>query len=189
MPMLIGITGVARAGKDTLAGYLRDYFGFTPMSFATPLKIAASIAFCDLPENFSTQEGKAGVHPYWNITRRKILQDFGEAMCKEFGDDFWIRRWYRDYFPLSETDNIVVSDVRKENEAAFIRQLGGVIIHLQRQGAGLKGDEAKHKTEQGVAIGESDLLMFNNGTLEQLCVKAHQLHDHLVGGVHATSRI
>lgn len=168
MPMLIGIAGKARSGKDTLANFLHDDHEFTPMAFAGPLKWSATIAFREDIEDFTTQEGKTSENEYWQMTRRKMLQDFGEAMCQEFGEDFWIKRWFLDYAELSETDHIVVTDVRKDIEAELLRGLGGVIVHISREGAGLQGAEGQHKTEQGVTVEGGDIILHNDGTLEDL---------------------
>lgn len=168
MPMLIGITGKALSGKDTVGDILFMHFDFINMPFARPLKLAAAAAFGDLLENYHIQARKAEVNPYWEVTRRQQLQDFGEAMCVQFGEDFWIRRWFLDYIRLRDTDNIVVTDVRKDIEADYIRSLGGRIIHLYRSGAGLSGHEANHKTEQGILAKAGDLTLVNDSTLGDL---------------------
>lgn len=175
MKLLIGITGKARSGKDTLADILHSHHEFTRTSLAGPLKEAATIAFAELRENLATQEGKAEVSPYWGVTRRSILQDFGEAMCQTFGLDFWVKRWFLNYSMLKDTDDIVVSDVRKDLEAAAIRAVGGIIVHLQRDGAGLTGTEATHVTEQGVTRVSGDIAISNNGSLADLRGSADKL--------------
>lgn len=179
MPKLIGITGPSGSGKDTLGNILYHYHGYTCMSFAGPLKQAAAEVFHDHFQNFYTQEGKSEISPYWNVTRRKLLQDFGETMCQQFGEDFWVRRWFRDYFPISETDNIVVTDVRKDVEADFIRGLGGIIVVLRRPGAGLSGEEGAHKTEQGITIHPQDIVICNYGSIDDLKRQANNLVDHI----------
>jgi len=168
MPLLIGITGKARSGKDTIAEILHTHYEFTCTAFAGPLKAAALIAFSDEPSKFSTQEGKASTNHYWSMTRRKMLQDFGEAMCKEFGEQFWIKRWFLDYSKFKDTDHIVVTDVRKDIEASFIRAMGGVVVHVQREGAGLQGAEGQHVTERGVERVKGDVVIRNDGSIADL---------------------
>ena len=168
MPMIIGIHGKALSGKDTVGNILYEKYGFTIMPLAGPLKRAAAAAFGEDPNLFQTQEGKAGTSNYWGISRRKMLQDFGEVMCKEFGDEFWIKRWFFDYAWLKDSDHIVVTDVRKEVEANFLRSLGGTIVHLTRTGSGLAGEEANHKTEQGIRAFGGDVALCNDGTLADL---------------------
>lgn len=175
MPLLIGIAGKARAGKDTLATLLYEQYGFLRTAFATPLKIAAAEAFSIPIAQFHSQEGKEAHNSYWGTTNRTLLQTFGEAMCQEYGKDFWVKRWYLDYQSFAETDHVVVSDVRKDSEAEFIRRLGGTIVHLQRDGAGLQGTEGQHVSERGVEQRKGDAVLRNNGTLADLAELSHKL--------------
>ncbi|UCV26715.1 deoxynucleotide monophosphate kinase family protein [Ferribacterium limneticum] len=172
MPMLIGITGKALSGKDTFAEILFRNYNFLPMAFAVPLKQAAAAAYGIDLAHFHSQEGKKQYHEVWKETNRVLLQDFGELMCERYGAGFWIRRWLIDYAGFSNTDDVVVSDVRKDVEAETIRDLGGLIVHLERDGAGLSGKEAAHKTEQGVTKQAGDVVIWNNGTLHDLARQA-----------------
>lgn len=75
------------------------------------------------------------------ITGREYLQRYGtEAHREVFGTDFWVdallpsgesnfyRERLRERFP--ETDVLVITDVRFENEAARILELGGEVWHI-----------------------------------------------------------
>ena len=168
MPMLICITGKAKAGKDTVGDFLYEKHGFTKLPLAGPLKLAASVAFRNVPSNYHDQDLKAAVDPLWGITRRQELQNFGESLCQTFGEDFWIRRWMLDYTLLAQTDHVVVTDVRKDVEADFFRSIGGRIVHLYRTGSGLSGPEGMHRTEQGVLSRQGDFTIVNDGTLGDL---------------------
>ena len=42
---LIGLTGKARSGKDTVANYLFNQHGYTRIAFADPVKLAAQQVF------------------------------------------------------------------------------------------------------------------------------------------------
>src|SRR5574337_2093646 len=48
-------------------------------------------------------------------------------------------RWHLSYTMMMSTDNVVVSDVRTETEAAHLRSLGGKMVRVQRLGSGLSG--------------------------------------------------
>lgn len=173
MPLLIGITGKARSGKDTLANLLFTEHQFLPMAFAIPLKNAVAEAYGVCVTNLHTQEGKATMNELWAATNRTLLQEFGEMLCQQHGADFWVRRWLIDFCRFRDTDDVVVSDVRKDVEAEYIRQLGGVVVHLERDGAGLAGKEAQHVSERGVELARGDVVIRNNGTIQDL--RAHAL--------------
>lgn len=176
--LIIGIHGKALSGKDTLANALYVDHEFTQTAFASRLKEAAAAAFGVDIRLFSTQEGKRTTHPVWGTTLRVLLQDFGESMCQLYGESFWVKRWYMDVQKLLQTDDIVVSDVRKDVEADFLRQMGGIIVHLSRDGAGLSGAEGQHKTELGITQRPGDILLDNNGSLAQLRMNARRLVEH-----------
>lgn len=169
---LIGIHGKARAGKDTFANFLVENHGFTKMAFADPIKWAVASAFgIPLGEVYS-DEFKTTVHPTWNLAGRQILQQFGtEAMRDTFGRHFWVRRWMMDYSKLRTVSSVVVSDVREEHEAEVIRELGGLIVHLRRDSAGLGGVEGNHSSEAGIKVEERDIVIHNNDTLQRLEVE------------------
>ena len=175
---LIGVHGKAQSGKDTIARVLVEEHGFVRMAFADPLKAAASILFNWPPEIAFSDEIKTHKNPLWNdLTGREIFQKFGtEAMRGTFGDDFWIKRWACDYSRLRKKHSIVVSDVRTNIEADMIRGLGGLILHVERRGAGLSGLEAFHSSERGIIFNKgTDLRLENNGTLEELEDEVHRI--------------
>lgn len=174
---LIGVHGKARSGKDTLARTLVEEHGFVRMAFADPMKAAASILFDWPPEVAFSDEIKEYHSPLWNLTGRQVFQKFGtEAMRGTFGDDFWIKRWAVDYLKIKDKHSVVVADVRSNAEAEIIRQFGGIVVHLERSGAGLKGKEALHSSEAGITFNRvRDVRIRNDGTLDELANEAHAL--------------
>ena len=166
---LIGVHGKARSGKDTVARILADEHGFVRTAFADPLKAAASILFNWPVEMAFSDEIKGYKSPLWDITGRTAFQRLGDAMKIGFGPDFWIKRWACEYARLKDKHSIVVADVRTNAEADMIRGLGGIILHLERRGAGLSGLEGMHSSEAGITFNRStDLRIENNGTLSEL---------------------
>lgn len=166
---LIGVHGKAQSGKDTVARILADEHGFVRTAFADPLKAAASILFNWPVEMAFSDEIKGYKSPLWDITGRTAFQRLGDAMKIGFGTDFWIKRWACEYARLKDKHSIVVADVRTNAEADMIRGLGGIILHLERRGAGLSGLEGMHSSEAGITFNRStDLRIENNGTLSEL---------------------
>lgn len=172
MGILIGLTGRAGSGKDTAADALVEQFGFVKMAFAAPLKRTASVLF-NLPEcYFHDRDLKEKPLEDWdNLSPRHMLQLLGtESVRNVFGDNFWIKRWISEYGQMTCDTNVVVTDVRYNNEAEAIRSLGGVIIHVRRPGEnGLDSSAGSHSSEKGVDFNSRrDSWVNNTGSIEDL---------------------
>lgn len=66
---------------------------------------------------------------------------------------------------------VVIADVRFKNEIQFIKQAGGKLIRVNRPGAGLEGEFAKHQSEvemESIPDDQFDLVIQNTGTLDDL---------------------
>ena len=162
---LIGITGKARSGKDTIAKYLWAHYGFTRIALADPLKLAVQQAF-SLTQAQLGDELKDVVIPYWGIAPRQMYQQIGDSFKEKFGEDFWIKRWRLSYGHFMDTDHVVVPDVRFDNEVNEIRAFGGVIIRVIR-GTGLEGEAGQHKSEAGITL-PVNYTIDNRGSLADL---------------------
>lgn len=178
MSIIIAFTGPAGCGKDTAAAYLKDKYGFTTTSFAGPLKKTASALF-GIPEIFfHDRELKEKPLEDWDgLSPRHMLQLLGtEAIRTTFGDNFWIKRWLSDYGRMVCGTSVSITDVRFNNEAQMVRDLGGIVVHIQRPGdLGLDPSAGAHVSEGGVAIGRRDRTVQNGGTIEDLYVKLDTL--------------
>lgn len=165
MRKLIGITGKARSGKDTVARYLWERYGYTRIAFADPLKSAAQQMFGLSHEAAWNDDLKETVIPYWGMSPRQMFQLLGtECVKPHFGNDIWIKRFCLSANALPE-DDIVVPDVRFEPEARFIRESGGVIIHLFREDT---MSVNPHVSEAGIHAKEQDFALYNNRSLPAL---------------------
>lgn len=141
--MIIGISGFQGSGKDTIADYLQNIYGFKRDSFASTLKDAVAAVFGwdrELLEG-RTKESRAWreqVDAWWanrldmpNLTPRLVLQLWGtEVARKAFHDDTWIASLEN---KLSKAHNdIVITDVRFPNEIQAVRNAGGIVIRVVR---------------------------------------------------------
>ena len=95
-----------------------------------------------IPENhlFGSQEEKAA--PLWHLPKpdgvghwsaREVLEFFGTDACRSISPVVWVNAMYRRLI-TSEFDNIVISDVRFQNEADMLRRIGGVVIRVVKVG-------------------------------------------------------
>jgi hypothetical protein len=141
--MIIGIAGFQGSGKDTIADYLQNIYGFKRDSFAATLKDAVSAVFGwdrELLEGRTTEsrQWRETVDSWWasrlnmpNLTPRLVLQKWGtEVARKSWHDDIWIASLEN---KLNRAHNdIVITDVRFPNEIAAVRNAGGTVIRVVR---------------------------------------------------------
>lgn len=168
-PLIIGIAGRARSGKTTISDQLVECYRFTTLSFAEPIYQAARAIFGFNDGDFEG-ENKESVNEYWGISPRKALQLLGtEAGRRVFGEDLWIKN-----AKLRLNEHIkrgrcrfVVSDVRYEDEAEFIRTYSPLsyVWHVRRKG-GTRISESAHLSEQGILFHpEKDCIIENKGSM------------------------
>jgi len=130
--MRIALYAPRRSGKTTVAQHLVDRFGFTRIAMADPLKDSA----VDMINYWLRHQG----HPR-QITREELdankpaFRPLLEWLGTPFGRDYlgtpdrWIDS-FREYLP--DEGNVVVDDMRQPNEADALRDLGFVIIRVDR---------------------------------------------------------
>jgi hypothetical protein len=167
--IILGIAGPAGAGKDTVADYLVEHHRFVKLAFAGPLK--EMLAAAGMPEP-ADREQKEQLVPGFTFTWRQAAQRLGTEWGRGLQDDIWVQvmrqrierlQWLR----CSEKGRIVLSDVRFDNEAAMIRELGGRVVHLRARG-GLAGDAAGHASEVGLKAADTDYNVNNGSSIEYL---------------------
>lgn len=165
---LIGLTGKAGCGKDTLAKHLWLEHEFSRVAFADPMKRAAQQIFALTEAQTWNANLKEVVIPMWDLSPRQIFQLLGtEAIKGTFGSDVWIKRWAIAYHLLKDTDHVVVTDVRFDNEAAAIRSLGGIIVEIQRPFM-TAISTSDHVSESGLSQ-PADFLVVNTNTVDWMC--------------------
>lgn len=169
LPKVIGVAGRARSGKDSIGKFLIDKYKYTRYAFADPIKHALSKMFGLPVRDFYDDERKEIPHAFWGISPREMAQKLGtEGGRMLFREDIWIKR--AELQLKSFPRKYVITDVRFENEAEFIRENEGVLIHVVRPELG-DGVVNEHVSENGVEIVEGDHVIFNDGTLSELYFK------------------
>ena len=162
---LIGIAGPARSGKDTVAEILRADRWIT-LAFADPLRRMLAAGF----GAEALQQDKEAPIPWVDRSYRELIQtlgtEWGRGLIRE---DLWIRlaeRRIADMHQVSGGElDVAITDVRFENEAAWIRRSRGQVWHLRREH---RPHVREHVSEAGVGVEPSDRIIMNNGTLEDL---------------------
>ena len=151
--MLIGLTGFAGSGKDTLYEMIKSD-GWERFAYADALKNIC-IDYLGLSyEDVYTQEGKVKYNEFWGMTNREILQKVGtEAFRNGFHKDTWIKiaEIKLNSF-LKSGKNVIVTDVRFDNEAILIKKLGGKVFNIVREvETNLTAKELIHASESGIS--------------------------------------
>lgn len=173
MPYLVGISGKAGAGKSEAAMFLEEIHRYTRQSFAAPLKGAVNYLF-GTPD----MDKSSPVSDFEVVTARELYQFFGTEICRNlFGPQFfvWNEASYHRAFTNYQNAKVVYDDVRFQEEADWILECGGTLIHLTRNGADGKVGIPDHPSEQGYQTtsnlyrkGENYFEIENNGTVFDL---------------------
>lgn len=153
MKAIIGLTGLPRTGKDTIADYLVKEYGFTKFAFADALYKEVAEAFGVTIEQLKSEEwktehqdalvinncGDIDFHKVYcsqvvrgrgwlsdrKVTSRKILQMWGTEYRRDTcGKDYWLHKLGERIREEGTPDRVVLSDIRFDNEAAYCYAMG-----------------------------------------------------------------
>lgn len=201
-PLIIGLTGHAGAGKDTVADLLAGR-AWRRMAFADALRVEIAAAWRvdirtltdrvtkDCPTR-ALRVGNADHRDWlmfaavqgWSLmderSPRWAMQRWGEFRRRQ-NPDWWVRH-VEVWIATQRRENhpgLVVTDVRMANEAAMLRRVGAVLVRVHRPGAGLQAsDTVGHESEGHTGI-EVDEDIDNAGTISDLSLQVDQLLQRL----------
>lgn len=168
---LLGLSGYAQAGKDSVASFLVENYGYTRISFADPLRAALYALNPDIEPEWETpwrvQNAVNGVG--WDRAKveypeiRALLQRLGtEVGRKLFGENFWVDLAMKQ---VKDGGKYVFSDVRFPNELISIKQQGGEIWRITRP---LVTAVNRHESETALDEYVMDALILNDGSISDL---------------------
>lgn len=190
--ILIGITGKARSGKDTIADYLLQHKWFETISFANPVKRGIQAAF-NLPAD-KLNEDKEQIIPELGYSKRQLYQLFGTEFGRNIlGEDIWVKsaqltlnkiveRSHKQPGIFIDVPGVVISDVRFDNEAEFVKKNNGIIVEVRRESATAVND---HVSEAGINPMLIDYVIENNGTIQQLNDRINEILENEIGASYA----
>lgn len=182
---LIGITGYKFHGKGVYAAAVEqeeEGFAVSRYKMAGPLKDAVrSImhygGFSRTRIEYHVEGGgKEEPLELWNgKTTRHAMQTLGTEWGRHcIGDNFWI-----DIMRSAHSANLnagyramIIDDVRFLNEAQAIKDLGGILVRVERPGFAV---DQSHSSEREVCLIDVDDVFFNTGTKEEADLAA-RLH-------------
>lgn len=120
--VVIGLTGCAGHGKDTVADYLVENHGFVKISYAGPLKDAVATLFGFDRQRLESDRAYKESPSVWGQSPRYYMQWLGtDVIRKHVTQDFFMLRMRNELDELMAAGkNVVVSDARFDNEAAMV---------------------------------------------------------------------
>lgn len=161
-PPVIGLAGRARVGKDTAASFLLAAIGGYRYSFADPMRGMLLQLGIDMNDPYWI-ERKEDIIPALGRSPRYLMQTLGTEWGRNLvHPQLWLLLAQQRL--LQNGPGMIVTDVRFENEADWVRSQGGRVVHILRDDA-TKVEE--HASEAGVAVADDDLIIHNNGNLEE----------------------
>jgi hypothetical protein len=179
LPPIVGVTGRKFNGKDTIAIYLKEKYGYEMLAFAKTLKDICEIGFGFTDEQLYGSQKEVPDEKWYGLTPRQILQFVGTNLFRDhmselspnFGQDFWLICVQNKIKCLCEQNNnacIVISDVRFPNEIDMIRKMGGVIIRVKRPEMYNVNDADVHISEKLIDQLDVDVEVINDKTKNDL---------------------
>jgi hypothetical protein len=175
--MIIGLSGYARSGKDTVADLLCLNYAYSRHAFADQIRQVIyrlnPIVGCTLKGDV-VHLSEEMMYNSWDYVKdntdvRRLMQVMGTEVGRNlFGENFWVDQAFKQL----EHDDIVFTDVRFPNEADAIRNKGGQVWRVNR----LNGEPINdHDSETAMDDYAFDHTIKNYGTLNDLSEEVFML--------------
>jgi hypothetical protein len=154
---IIGLSGRAGAGKDTVADILVRERGYTKIALADPLKRICREAFAGKMTDEHlwgpSEKRNEPIEALGGLTARKALQTLGTEWGRACYPNIWIDKCLFNIenreFTWNQKPVFVIPDVRFLNELKAIHAAGGEVWRIIRNNeeGGLQGEAAAHVSE------------------------------------------
>jgi len=179
--LLIGLAGRARPGKTTAANHLANTYDLVTYALADPLREGLMNIFNLSPCDFDDERKELTID-WLGRSPRELMQSMGTDWGRhQVHPELWLLLAEKNLEFLGQTNDnargFVISDLRFENEADFVRKRGGMVIHLLRPDA---AEVNPHISETGIGIQDNDLVLHNDGVIEELFGQLDEIFEALV---------
>lgn len=150
----IALCGYAYSGKDTAALALIEK-GWKRVAFADALKeVARGIGW----------DGEKDDHGRW------LLQQLGQQVREHIAEDAWVQAVAKSIQEMRSLSGfrptcVVLTDCRYQNEAQWVRSVGGKVVRVSRPNTGPVNN---HISESDLDDFDFDAVITNDGTVEEL---------------------
>jgi len=146
----IGLVGWMRSGKDSVADWLIEHYGYRKLGFATALKAEVARGVGCRPEELNGGPLKGRV--------RQVLQVWGTEFRRYQDPDYWVKM-ARGHIILQDATArrlpLVFTDVRFQNEIDMLYDHGFLIVHVDMSVL----DVVAYFTERGKTHTEIDAML------------------------------
>ena len=136
--MIVGMTGYAQHGKDSMGNLFHEHLGYQKMAFADGLRkcLATLNPLIDAPGGLRRYRDLLETSGYENAKKvtevRRLLQVFGTEVARDIlGEDTWVNALNVAWAAADRPDT-VITDVRFPNECEFVQSHGGIVIRVTR---------------------------------------------------------
>jgi len=161
---LIGLAGLARSGKDSVANHLAQKHGFHQVAFADPLR-GMLADHCRVTPQYMHTLNECSIPPH-GASYRQMMQSLGD-WGRAIHIDFWVSLLEQHLEEFADYNQaIVISDVRYLNEAFWVRTRGQ-LWHVVRPDLDTTQTRA-HSSEAGITPMPGEAIITNDGTLHDL---------------------
>jgi len=196
-PILIGIGGKLRSGKDTVADYLVAHHDFVKLGMSDPLADALytlNPIICEPFEDEQPNDMEGMLWRYQDIVDergyteakkipevRRLLQVLGTEVGRNLiGNNVWVDiAASRAQAAMNEGHNVILTGIRFQNELDMIEQQPtGHSVYVTRPG----NDQytSPHASENGVEAYMFETVIENDSTLDELYESARELYQGLL---------
>lgn len=136
-PLLIGLTGYAGTGKDTVRKLLEQDHDFDGIAFADPIRdmLGTLLDSMEIPRDWMIErELKEREIPGLGVSYRQMAQALGTEWGRSLNSDLWLDIAATKIAACNQYGNpgVVISDVRFANEAEWIKAQGGIVWKIIR---------------------------------------------------------
>lgn len=182
--MIIGLSGYAQSGKDTIGSFLVKEHGFTRFAFADALKevvyrlnpvaVQQADGVSEMPLRVAHLVDSLG----WEEAKkepevRRLLQVMGtEAGRQVLGENIWVDTVLNQ---VGDQD-AVITDCRFPNEAQAVKDRGGFVVRVIRDGVDAVN---AHPSETSLDDWPFDTWFKNGAPLDSTGPLVAEMYDHL----------
>lgn len=169
-PLLIGLTGLAGSGKDTVREMLEQDHDFDGIAFADPIRdmLGALLDSMEVSRAWMVaRDLKEQDIPQLGVSYRKMAQALGTEWGRALNGSMWLDIAAAKIRMFGQYGNpgVVISDVRFANEAEWVKAQGGVIWKILRPGI---EPVRAHISEQLAAKLPYDYVIDNHSDIDNL---------------------